>query len=98
MEQSGIQFPVLSIQLKLLLSSVMLCAAVIQTCGQPLSGTTTEGNLNATINASESDGLRTYTLRSNAELRDNRPADHQATFAETPDHARVRSGNLLFDG
>ena len=42
--------------------------------------------------------LRTYQLTSNAKLRDNTPADEQVTFSEVKGHAKIRTGNVLFDG
>lgn len=40
----------------------------------------------------------TYELTTTAPLRDNQPPDKRITFAEGSDHARIRSGNLMFDG
>ena len=50
------------------------------------------------ISVSEQGGLRSYILRSDAPLRDHLPKDGQVTFAESPQHARLRSGNVRFDG
>ena len=58
----------------------------------------TEGPLRATLTASERAGLRTYELSSNARLRDNRPPEGRITFAEVANHARIRTGSLIFDG
>jgi hypothetical protein len=58
----------------------------------------TEGALRATITTNEVVELRTYELTSNAELRDNKPPDKSITFSEKPDHARIRTGHLMFDG
>jgi hypothetical protein len=52
----------------------------------------------ATISATDVGSLRSYILTSNAELRDNTPPNKRAAFAESPEQARVRSGNLMFDG
>lgn len=57
-----------------------------------------EGDLRATISTTQAGGLRAYALHSNAELRDNLPADKRVEFRESPQHARLRTGNLLFDG
>ena len=57
-----------------------------------------EGPLQSSITATETDGLKTYVLTSNAELRDNQPSDHRVTCSETPGHASIRTGNQLFDG
>ena len=58
----------------------------------------TAGPLQSTIVAMETNGLKTYALTSNAELRDRQPPDHRLTFSETPGHARIRTGNEMFDG
>jgi hypothetical protein len=57
-----------------------------------------EGDLRAAISTTQTGGLRAYTLTSNAELRDNLPADKRVEFRESPQHPRLRTGNLLFDG
>jgi Bacterial alpha-L-rhamnosidase 6 hairpin glycosidase domain len=57
-----------------------------------------EGSLRATIATNEEGNLRIYELSSNAELRDNQPPDKRITFSEKKDHARIRTGNLFFDG
>lgn len=57
-----------------------------------------DGATCATISFHETNGLRTYELKSNAPLRDDRPPDHQITFTERPDHAVARTGNPMFDG
>ena len=57
-----------------------------------------EGPLRATITTNATGNLRSYELSSNAELRGNRPPDKRITFSETPDHARIRTGSLIFDG
>ncbi|MEI8340849.1 MAG: amylo-alpha-1,6-glucosidase [Verrucomicrobiota bacterium] len=41
---------------------------------------------------------RTYQLTTTADLRDNKPADKRILFTEAADHARIRTGNLMFDG
>ncbi|HUJ09092.1 MAG TPA: amylo-alpha-1,6-glucosidase [Verrucomicrobiae bacterium] len=46
----------------------------------------------------ETGKLRAYELSSNAQLRDNRPPDKRISFSEEADHARIRTGNLMFDG
>jgi hypothetical protein len=58
----------------------------------------TEGQTQATMSLKRAGDLRTYELTSNAKLRDNKPADKQVTFSEPKGHARIRTGNLLFDG
>lgn len=63
-----------------------------------MRGIFTDGPLRAMIDVTEQNGLRTYELSSNAELRDNRPPDKRVSFSETPRHARIRTGNLVFDG
>jgi hypothetical protein len=57
-----------------------------------------EGQTQATMSLKQAGGLRTYELVSNAELRDNRPPDKRVTFSETPGHATIRTGNVMFDG
>jgi hypothetical protein len=60
--------------------------------------TLNEGVTSAAIQIKGSGNLRTYELTSTAELRDNKPADKRVTFSELAGHARVRTGNVLFDG
>jgi len=43
------------------------------------------------------DELRTYTLTTNADLRDNYPASKQRTVTETAGTPVLRSGNTMFD-
>jgi hypothetical protein len=82
------------------------CIALPAICANPAQAQTNgvtnnsfvEGRLVATINATTNGNLRTYELASNAELRDNRPAGNKVTFSESPSHAHVRTGNLMFDG
>jgi hypothetical protein len=57
-----------------------------------------EGRTQATVTVKEGGALRTYELTSNVELRDNRPSDKRVIFSEVPDHASIRTGDLLFDG
>ena len=57
-----------------------------------------DGPLQAIMTIKRSGDLRTYELKSNAVLRDNRPASKQVAFSETADHALLRSGNAMFDG
>ncbi|MBN2162232.1 MAG: hypothetical protein JXR25_16550 [Pontiellaceae bacterium] len=56
------------------------------------------GKMHSVVSATEQSGLRTYTLESNAPLRENLPEDGRVTFSESPDHACLRTGNLMFDG
>lgn len=42
--------------------------------------------------------LRNYELFTTAELRDHQPPEKKISFTELPDHARMRSGNVMFDG
>lgn len=58
----------------------------------------TEGQTQATMSLKQAGDLRTYELASNAELRDNKPAEKQVTFSEAKGHASIRTGNVLFDG
>ena len=62
------------------------------------SVTLTEGQTQATMSLKKAGDLRIYELTSNAKLRDNTPADQQVTFSEVKGHARIRTGNVLFDG
>jgi hypothetical protein len=57
-----------------------------------------EGSSRAAMTIKEDGLLRTYELATTAELRDNQPPDQRITFSEIPDHARIRTGNLMFDG
>ncbi|MBP5201418.1 hypothetical protein J6253_01640, partial [bacterium] len=43
------------------------------------------------------DELKTYTLTTNAELRDNYPESKQRTVTETAGNPLLRSGNTMFD-
>jgi hypothetical protein len=90
--------PVASRRLTLLFSFPIFWLGLAQSWAQPDGDVLIEGALRATIAAVETNDLRTYTLASNARLRDNRPADKRVTFSETPDHAWIRTGSLLFDG
>jgi hypothetical protein len=54
--------------------------------------------MQATMSLKQSGDLRIYELTSNAELRDNRPAEKRITFSEATNHATIRTGNVLFDG
>jgi glycogen debranching enzyme len=47
--------------------------------------------------AGEADALRTYTLTTNAELRDNVPQDKRRVVQEEAGQPRLRSGSVLFD-
>ncbi len=58
----------------------------------------TDGRTTATMSVSNDGPLRSYELTSDAPLRENRPAEKRITFSEAPDHAVVRSGNIMFDG
>lgn len=69
-------------------------ASAVAESGDTLS----DGQAQAVIAIKRSGDLRTYELKSNAALRENRPADKQVTFSETADHAILRSGNTMFDG
>lgn len=62
------------------------------------SATLADGQTQATMSLKQAGDLRTYELASNAELRDNRPADKRVTFSESSGHAYVRTGNVMFDG
>jgi hypothetical protein len=67
-------------------------------CSSQAGDVFSDGPLRSTIVATETNGLKTYELTSNAELRDHRPPDHRITFSESPGHARIRTGNEMFDG
>ena len=62
------------------------------------AATLTDGRTTATMSASNDGALRSYELTTDGPLRDNRPAEKQIAFSEAPDHAVVRSGNIMFDG
>jgi hypothetical protein len=57
-----------------------------------------QGQTQATMSLKQAGDLRTYELTSTAELRDDKPADKRVTFSEAKGHARIRTGNVLFDG
>ncbi len=56
------------------------------------------GDARATITAREQGGLRAYELASTGPLRDDWSSEGQVAFSEEAGHARIRTGNLLFDG
>ena len=62
------------------------------------SGTSTVewGGKTGTVSVS-GDELRTYTLTTDADLRDNYPASKQRTITETAESPHLRSGNTMFD-
>src|SRR5579862_5744348 len=66
--------------------------------GQAMTGSFTDEPLRATISAKDNGDIRSYELTSNQELRDHLPADGRVSFSESRDHARVRTGNVMFDG
>ena len=55
------------------------------------------GSNRATMTSSQNGDLRNYTLTSTAELRGD-ATNHRAEFSDAPDHARLRTGNVMFDG
>jgi hypothetical protein len=55
------------------------------------------GALRAHVTVTTSNELHSYTLHSNAELRENKPPSHQFAFSEMPTHPRTRTGNVMFD-
>jgi hypothetical protein len=57
-----------------------------------------DGEATATISSQPAGELRSYSLTSTAELRDNWPADKRVEFSEDAAHAYLRTGNLMFDG
>jgi len=80
------------------LAAAMFHFGLIQTSSQTAGNTFVEGPLRAAIVARGEGGLRTYELTSNAELRNSSPPAKHVVFVEVPDHARIRTGNVLFDG
>jgi hypothetical protein len=62
------------------------------------SETLVEGQVQATLSLKHAGELCTYELTSNAGLRDNKPPDKRIVFSEIAGHARIRTGNLFFDG
>ncbi len=80
-----------------LLALVILCGNPVPTSAQS-NDVFVDGPLRATIATNATGNLRSYELSTNAELRNNRPPDKRITFSETPNHARIRTGNLIFDG
>jgi len=81
-----------------LVATALFHFCLSQANGQLTGNTLAEGPLRASITVQEKSGLQTYELTSNAELRDNTPPDKRITFSEVPDHARIRTGNPMFDG
>jgi hypothetical protein len=80
-----------------LLTLIILCFSPVPSSGQARD-VFVEGPLRAMIATNATGNLRSYELSTNAELRGNRPPDKRITFSETPNHARVRTSNLFFDG
>src|ERR1017187_6715301 len=80
-----------------LLALIIPCINPVSSSGQS-NDVFIEGPLRATITTNATGKLRSYEVSSNGELRGNRPPNKRLTFSETPDHARVRTGNLIFDG
>jgi len=76
----------------------MIASLSARRCLGQSVGVLNDGPLQSTMVATEAGGLKTYELTSNADLRDNQPPDHRITFSEASDHARIRTGNLMFDG
>ena len=62
------------------------------------SETLAVGEARATIMLTGNDQHRQYRLTTNAELRDNQPADQRLLFAELPGRPSLRTGSPLFDG
>jgi hypothetical protein len=74
-------------------------SALASSNGLPRNGMTlTAEDSVAAMAVIESGDLRTYELKSNAPLRDNRPSDKKVVFSEKAEHASIRSGNVMFDG
>ena len=84
----------------LLVWAVLLISAGLTTrdCFGSSGDVFTDGPLQSTIIATETNGLKTYALTSNAELREHEPPEQRVTFSEATDHARLRTGNVMFDG
>jgi hypothetical protein len=70
----------------------------VSTAHAQATATLSDGQTQAAMTVKHAGALRTYELKSNAVLRDNQPADQQVTLSETADQAKVRSGNVMFDG
>ena len=64
----------------------------------PNAATLTDQTSVATMSVIKPGDLRTYELKSNAPLRDNKPLSKQVVFSEQADRASMRSGNVMFDG
>lgn len=62
------------------------------------SAVLTDGKTTATMVVKGTGDLRAYELTCNADMRDNRPPDKRITYAEAAHHARLRTGNVMFDG
>jgi len=62
----------------------------------PGTSTVEWGGKTGTVSVS-GDELRTYTLTTTADLRNNYPASKQRTITETAESPRLRSGNVMFD-
>jgi len=71
------------------LASLSLTARAAELPGTPLR---------ASISLGRDGDVRSYLLKSEAPLRGNLPANHQASISEKASQPSLRSGNLLFDG
>lgn len=79
----------------------LLCAAFIVSSGSleaEESQTLVVAGAQATMRLAQGGELRSYEIASNAILRDNQPENKRVAFSEVPQHARIRTGNLFFDG
>lgn len=96
----GIPRTVMAMYQRICFVALLLLQMRLGWCAAPAQDAElTDGSWRAAIVAADrGDDLREYTLTSNAELRDNSPADHRIVFQEAGDHAVVRSGNPMFDG
>jgi hypothetical protein len=83
---------------KILLSGVLLATNWFGSGFAFAQDSGTVSQMQATMLLKQSGDFRIYELRSNAELRDNQPAEKRITFSEATNHATIRTGNVLFDG
>lgn len=75
------------------------CMAVCQpVAAGSLQASLAEGAARSIMTVTTEGRLRTYELTTTAELRGNQPPNERVTFSEAPDHARTRTGNVMFDG
>jgi hypothetical protein len=76
----------------------LACLAALASLSLSTHAAENTPGLRASISLTRDGEARSYLLRTEAPLRGNSPADHQASISEKSNQPSLRSGNLLFDG